>query len=412
MDREISAKEPMKILLVDDQPENLLALEAVLESLGEKLVKARSGREALRCVLQDEFALVLLDVEMADLDGYETAALIHAKPRCRHTPIIFITAAQRADAQHLQGYAVGAVDYIVKPVDPAVLRSKVAVFVELARRAELIRAQAAELSRRERDALQLAETRARLIAELREKNRELDALNRELELFAYSMSNDLRAPLRRIGGFSQALLEDCGKQLDEAGQDHLRRVRGSTELMTQLIDDLLRLSGISRAGLSRTPLDLAELARDVADELRRAEPQRQVEFDIPPELGAEADARLLRQLVENLLGNAWKFTAKTKHAQIELCAEEQDGELVYRVRDNGAGFSMQHADRLFRPFHRLHLQSEFPGSGVGLAAVRRIVERHGGRVWAEGAVGEGATISFTLPPSADPNGTAAITASA
>ena len=224
----------------------------------------------------------------------------------------------------------------------------------------------------------------------------LDAANKELEAFAYSVSHDLRTPLRSIDGFSQALLEDYADNLDELGRDYLQRVRGASQRMGQLIDDLLDLSRTARREFRRAPVDLSTLAHLVYEGLRRSDPDRQVEFAGAPGLSASGDIGLLRIVLDNLLGNAWKFTAKRPHAQIEFGATVASGVTTYFVRDNGAGFDMAYADKLFAPFQRLHGMTEFPGTGIGLATVSRIVHRHGGRIWAEGAVNQGVTVFFIL----------------
>jgi PAS domain S-box-containing protein len=230
-----------------------------------------------------------------------------------------------------------------------------------------------------------------------ERTAQLEAANRELETFSYSVSHDLRAPLRSIDGFSQALLEDYGQALEAQGQDYLQRIRGATQRMAELIDALLGLSRVTRAQLQREPIDLSAMAERVATELRRQDPTRAVDFDIAPALAANGDVRLLRVVMENLLGNAWKFTAKKVQARIRFGMQRApDGRPVFFVRDNGAGFDMAFADKLFEAFQRLHRTSEFQGLGIGLATVQRIVRRHGGRVWAEAKVGEGATFYFTL----------------
>ena len=223
-----------------------------------------------------------------------------------------------------------------------------------------------------------------------------EAVNRELEAFSYSVAHDLRAPLRSIDGFSLALLEDCADVLDEAGKQHLRFVREAAQDMAALIDGLLSLSRVTRSELRRETVDLAELARNIFGQLRRAAPGRVVETVIADDLVAEGDARLLRGLLENLLGNAWKFSGKQAAARIEIGMTQAGGERAYFVRDNGAGFDMAYAAKLFGAFQRLHSASEFEGTGIGLATVQRIVHRHGGRVWAESKVGRGATFFFTL----------------
>jgi signal transduction histidine kinase len=229
-----------------------------------------------------------------------------------------------------------------------------------------------------------------------QRTAELTAATEELEAFAYSVSHDLRAPLRAIDGFSQALIEDCGPRLEDQERGHLLRVRRASQRMATLIDELLRLSRVTRAPLERRPVNLSELATEILDELQLTEPERQVEVAIAPDLWVEGDAALLRALLENVLGNAWKFTARRADARIEMSINGNESEPVVSIRDNGAGFDMSFADKLFTPFRRLHKTSDFEGNGVGLATVRRIVHRHGGRVWAVGSVGGGATISFSV----------------
>lgn len=230
-----------------------------------------------------------------------------------------------------------------------------------------------------------------------ERTTELQAANRELEAFSYSVSHDLRAPLRAIDGFSQAVLEDYADKLDDQARDYLNRVRGATQRMGHLIDDMLALARVTRAGMRRGTVDLSALAADVIAELQKSEPARKVDWHIESGLVAQGDAQLLRVALGNLLGNAWKFTGKTASAKIEFgTLRNVGGAADFFVRDNGAGYDMTYADKLFGAFQRLHLISEFPGTGIGLATVQRIVHRHGGRVWAEGAVGKGATFYFTL----------------
>lgn len=230
-----------------------------------------------------------------------------------------------------------------------------------------------------------------------ERTAELQHANRELESFSYSVSHDLRAPLRSIDGFSQALLEDYADKLPAKAQDYLKRIRDSAQRMGELIDDLLQLSRVSRAELRRERVDLSALARLVIADLSRVEPERQIEVSVREPIIAHADARLIRVVLENLIGNSWKFTRKVASPRIEIQTTEEDGKTVYCVRDNGAGFDMAYVDRLFGAFQRLHTERDFPGTGIGLATVQRIVHRHGGRVWAEGVVGQGATFYFTLP---------------
>jgi signal transduction histidine kinase len=229
-----------------------------------------------------------------------------------------------------------------------------------------------------------------------ERTRELSATNKELEAFAYSVSHDLRAPLRSIDGFSQALLDDYSDRLDEPGRKHLQRVRHAAQRMSRLIDDMLNLSRVTRSPIHNETLNLSAIARDIAEELCRTEPARKVEFTIEDGLNATGDANLLQAAMENLIRNSWKYTSSHVTAKIEFGRMKQNGTSPYFVRDDGAGFDPRYADRLFGAFQRLHTEAEFPGTGIGLATVQRIIHRHGGEIWAEGAVEKGATFYFTL----------------
>ncbi|HEX3761827.1 MAG TPA: ATP-binding protein [Kofleriaceae bacterium] len=234
-------------------------------------------------------------------------------------------------------------------------------------------------------------------AELERLNARLDAANAELEAFSYSVSHDLRTPLRAIDGFSQALVEDYARVLDREGIDCLERLRAAARSMGRLIEDLQRLARVTRAELTWTDVDLSTMCRAIAAELAASEPDRAVELVVADGLTVRADERLLYQAVQNLIANAWKFTGKTDRARIEIGSMHEHGEPVLFVRDNGAGFDMARADKLFAAFERLHSTSEFPGTGIGLAIARRIIHRHGGRIWAEGEPGRGATFYFTVP---------------
>lgn len=239
---------------------------------------------------------------------------------------------------------------------------------------------------------------AQLNAELTRRASELESINHELEAFSYSVSHDLRAPLRAMDGFSRILLDEYAERLDAKGRDRLERIRAATQRMGNLIDDLLELSRVSRSSVQREPVDLTALAQEVMEELRRVEPRRSLRFTVQPGLGVEADARLLRVVMQNLLGNAWKYTGKNAEAVIEVGETRSQGERVFCVCDNGVGFDMAYAGKLFGAFQRLHDASEFPGSGIGLATVQRIIRKHGGRIWGESEVGVGTAFYFTLQP--------------
>jgi light-regulated signal transduction histidine kinase (bacteriophytochrome) len=236
----------------------------------------------------------------------------------------------------------------------------------------------------------------RLRGKMRERSLELEVTAKELESFTYTVSHDLRAPIRVVEGFARILQEDYGDRIDRVGHDHLQRILSAATRMTQMIDALLGLSRLSGQPVVPEQVDLSRLADTIAEELRAGEPKRVVAITVQPGMRVEGDRTLLRVLLENLIGNAWKYTSRRAHAQIELSCSGTGPEAVYCVRDNGEGFDMRFADRLFVVFQRLHSSADFPGTGVGLATVQRIVRRHGGRVWADSEPGAGSRFYFTL----------------
>jgi signal transduction histidine kinase len=374
-----SGDSPVGILVVDDDATKRFALKAIVAPLGQDIIEAASGADALRQLLRQDFAVVLLDVRMPVMDGFETAQLIRQRPRSELTPIIFVTALDQAETDMGKGYDLGAVDFVFAPVVPAIMRAKVAVFVDL------YKAQ-----------LELRRYRTQLEDLVQERTAALTAVNRELEAFSYSVSHDLRGPLVTFDGLSQSLVEGYGSKLDDTAKDYLARMRRASERMTSAFDGLQSLFQLTNGEIRREPVDVSALATEVADELRGENPKRQVELNIADGLVVSGDRRLVRILLGNLINNAWKFTSKERVASIEVASELVDGEVRTFVRDNGVGFDMIYGHKLFGAFQRLHSQSEFPGAGIGLATVRRIVNRHGGRAWAEGVVGEGATFYFVL----------------
>jgi PAS domain S-box-containing protein len=261
-----------------------------------------------------------------------------------------------------------------------------------------VRGSLQDISERRRAEAQIRELNLSLEQRVAERTAELAAANRELEAFSYSVSHDLRAPLRAIDGFTRALADSSGAQIGDTGRAHIQRVLAAAERMGNLIDDLLGLARITRSELERTPVNLSGIARAIAEELKQRDPERDVEVSIGEGIAAYGDSRLLRAMMENLLGNAWKFTSNTARARIEFGAEtDAEGRRTCHIRDNGAGFDMNYVHKLFGPFQRLHSAAEYPGTGIGLATVQRIVNRHGGQIWASAQPGAGATFYFHLP---------------
>jgi two-component system NtrC family sensor kinase len=384
---------PKKILAVDDSETYLQGIAAALRADGYEMVLARSGEEALQLLAVQPVDCILLDVLMPGIGGQETCRRVKSAPTMRDIPIVMLTAIEDRDAM-IQGLDAGADDYIAKSSDLDVLRARVLAQLRRKQFEDENRLIREHLLRAELDAVEaraareIAEARASLVEQLESKNE-------ELESFSYSVAHDLRAPLRSIDGFGLILLEDYADKLDDTGKSYLNYVRESAQQMARLIDDLLALSRVTRGEFRRAPIDVSAIIHSVAARLAQSNADRRVEMVVAEGLLAEGDGGLLTIALENLLGNAWKFTRTCAEPRIEVGACE-DEHRTYFVRDNGAGFDMAYASKLFGVFQRLHSAAEFEGTGIGLATVQRIVHRHGGRIWAEGAVGHGATFFFTL----------------
>ncbi len=348
------------ILVVDGDPDMLILLMGLLKKDNYRVRPVTSGTMALEAATQLPPDLILLDIHMPDMDGYELCRNFKANDALRHVPVIFLSAVDEA-FDKVRAFRSGAVDYIAKPFQIEELRARIATHLKL-----------------------------------RKYARELKSANSELEAFSYSVSHDLKAPLRHIQMFNAAIMESYLDQMDDEGREFLQRIQRTSVRMSDLIDDLLLFSRIGNAEINRTTIDLSRVVREVAESLREAEPDRDVIFTIAEGITADADPCLIRVVAENLLNNAWKYTRKTAGARIDFGVLDEDGETTYFVRDNGVGFDMAYIGKLFQVFERLHSPSEFEGSGVGLSTVRRIIDRHGGRVWAHAEVGKGAEFRFCL----------------
>jgi signal transduction histidine kinase len=411
-----TSAQALEILIAEDSPTQAERLKYTLERQGYRVTVTVNGREALRAARTQRPTLLITDVVMPEMDGFQLCQEIKSDPELKGLPVILVTTLSNPH-DVIRGLECRADNFIIKPYDECYLLSRVqfmllnsalhdseqsgmGVEIYFNGRRHFITADRLQilnllLSTYEA-AMQRNQELNRAKDELQSVNAALQAANKELEAFSYSVSHDLRAPLRTIDGFSQALLEDCVDQLDDQGKDNLQRVRAATQRMGELIDDMLNLSRVARKEICVETVDLSAMAQTIAAELRRSQPERRVEFIIADGLVTTGDGGLLKAALENLLGNAWKFTGKRPLAKIEFGIARYDGNTAYFVRDNGAGFDAAYADKLFGAFQRLHGQNEFSGTGIGLATVQRVIHRHGGHVWGEGKIEQGATFYFTL----------------
>lgn len=381
--------EPIEVLVVDDDAGNRVSMEAALEGPDRRIFLARDGEEALRLMLRHDFAVVLLDVHMPEIDGFQVARMMRASRRTRATPIIFITGSARDTGHVFQGYEAGAVDFLIKPVDPRIVRCKVDVFLELYRHRELLREKTTALERSERELRHLNEHLERRVAERTEA---LTAANRQLEAFVYSASHSLKTPLRSVAAFAEIVLEELQSRCDAETCELLRRINAGAVAMSSTLTNVLRFAALQKAVIDRHQVDLAAVARALLKMRRVEEPDREVAVDLPAVAMADADPKLAEVLLDALIDNAWRFTRGVSAPHIELGVTAD----TYFVRDNGCGFDREDVESIFRPFERLHDSARGGGAGLGLALVARIAELHGGHAWAETAPGEGATFYFTL----------------
>jgi two-component system, NtrC family, sensor kinase len=385
-----------RVLAVDDSPLYLSALGGLLRDEGYDVVLATSGEEAIEVLAAQEVDCILLDCMMPGIGGIETCSRIKGAPLIGDVPVIMLTMLDGGDSV-IEGLTAGADDYIAKSAGFDVINARIRSQIRRKRTEDDRRRVRERLLHRERRAAEtraareIAEARAAMAEQLERTTAELDAAHRELEALSHSMSYGLRAPLRGITGFARALEEDLTRSLGEEHLDYLRRIQDSASRMGELVDSLLELARVDDAPLEVQRVDVAAVVESIVEGL--AEASRSVEVRVAPGLSLAGDPQLVRILISNLLSNAWKFTSRTERARIEIGSTDAH---AYFVRDNGIGFDATNADRLFLPFQRMHPGAEYAGLGIGLAIARRIVERHGGRIWADSSVGAGATFYFTL----------------
>jgi signal transduction histidine kinase len=414
----------MNVLIVDDKPENLYLLHTLLGAKGYDVSEAVNGKQALERARQAPPDLIISDILMPVMDGFALCRAWKRDGRLKSIPFVFYTATYTEPKDKEFALNLGADLFLVKPQETQVFLREIEKVLAVEGRQNQPAARLAEADEEDfhrqynvrlvhklEDKLEeieqknralaakeraLCKANARLEERVVRRTQELEAVNKELEAFNYSVSHDLRAPLRHVDGFSQALKDEYANQLGEQGQDYLRRISKAVGHMAELIDGMLDLSRLNHGELVRGIVDLSALAETAVAKLQETKSAREIEVRIQPGVVVEGDRRLLSIVLDNLLNNAWKFTAKTTQPRIEFGTIERDGKTVCYVMDNGAGFDMNYADKLFGAFQRLHLAQEFPGIGIGLASVARSINRHGGRVWAEAEIDKGATFYFNL----------------
>jgi signal transduction histidine kinase len=382
-------QERVTILIVDDKPANIYALETLLDKPDRTFLNAINGNDALKLALSNDIDLIILDVQMPEMDGFEVAQILKLNKKTKDIPIIFASAEKKERQSIMKGFEEGAVDYLSKPLDPELTTAKVSVLLK-------IQLQKKELIEKNQS-LEKADAQIKqLNADLQKNLLQLEEVNKELESFSYSVSHDLRAPVRALVGFSKMLEESYNDTLDDEGKRMVGVIHRNAIKMGSLIDDLLEFSKMGRQEVRKSAINVADMVKEVISDITD-QTEYHANVTINELLPTYADRALLTQVWINLISNAFKYSAKKENPAVEIGSHRDDRYIVYYVKDNGAGFSMEYAEKLFGVFQRLHKASEFEGTGVGLAIVHRIITRHGGRVWAEAKVNEGATFFFTLP---------------
>ena len=364
-----AAQDQARILVVDDRKENLLATERVLRGLDAVIFKAISGNEALSLMLRHRFALVLLDVQMPEMDGFETARLMQEQDTMRGTPIIFVTAISKEEKYATQAAEIGAVDYVFKPINPDILRSKVKVYLDIWRQRE----------------------------EILKLNAILTQSNEELERFAYICSHDMQEPVRMMNSYAGLLEESAGDALDAQGDRYLRFIIDNVGRMQKMIQDILTFSRVGREDVTAETVDCNRIAEETLAEFEAAIAERDalVECGVLPVL--ETSPTLMRVLLQNLIGNALKFQPPDNRPEVRIAAVEEDGMWRFCVRDNGIGIDPAFHHKIFTIFQRLHRKEDYPGTGIGLSTCRKFIRLCGGDIWFESAPGSGTAFHFALP---------------
>lgn len=369
----IQGPSKVRLLVVDDEPAHMTALYHTLEDAGYDVTAFPLAAQALQALREQSFDLVLTDLQMPGMDGIR---FLRAAQETDPNLVGIVMTGHGTIDTAIEAMKAGALDYVLKPFKLSTITPVLSRALEVRR----LRLEIAQLQQR-----------------LREHVAELEAANKELEAFSYSVSHDLRAPLRAIRGFSGILVESYAAQMPDDAQHLLTRITTNAEKMGQLIEHLLHFSQLNRQPLHKQRLRIAAMVQEVLEELKKQESPRHVNLSIGDLSDAAGDPILLRQVFLNLLSNAFKFTRNADRPEVKIDCQQQEQETIYSVRDNGAGFDMRFAGNLFHVFHRLHSATEFEGTGVGLSLVQRIIHRHGGRIWAEAAVNQGATFYFSLP---------------
>ena len=438
-----------KILAIDDNRDNLLVLKALLSESFQELgfLTALSGREGIQIAQAENPDVILLDLVMPEMDGFEVCSILKSNVHTMFIPVVILTAAKVGPNDRINALKIGADAFLSKPVDEVELTTTVLSMIRIkesetkirnenVRLEKLVAERTAdlqnqleekrkteislqksfeelEISKQETLKLleeikveieqrrsaeeQLSKINTELEMRVKMRTEQLESLNRELESFSYSVSHDLRAPLRAIDGFSKFLLENHASQLDDDGRTLLGNIRLNTKKMDTLIIDILALSRITRSDLTKSEIDMVKMVKSMYNECSSYDQGKKVEFLVDPLPSALGDPVYLKQVWTNLISNALKFTSKRDNPIIKVGSRKEPERIVYYISDNGAGFNPEYRDKLFSVFQRLHHHDDFEGTGVGLAIVKRIVSRHGGDVWAEGSEGEGASFYFSLP---------------